>query len=44
MDLCHTGPRVRKLNHFWGGGGREELAIIFILRHVLVDILAFIAF
>ena len=43
MDLSDTGPRVRQLSHFWGGGGREELAIIFILRHVLVDILAFIA-
>ena len=44
MDLSDTGSIVRKLSHFWGGGGREELAIIFILRHVLVDILAFIAF
>ena len=44
MDLCHTGPRVRKLSHFWGGGGRKDLAIILILRHVLVNILAFIAF
>ena len=27
MDLSDTGPRVRQLSHFWGGGGREELAI-----------------
>ena len=26
MNLSDTGPRVRKLSHFWGGGGREELA------------------
>ena len=26
MDLSDTGSIVRKLSHFWGGGGREELA------------------
>ena len=26
MDLSDTGPRVRQLSHFWGGGGREEVA------------------
>ena len=23
MNLSDTGPRVGKLSHFWGGGGRE---------------------
>ena len=26
MNLSDTGPRVRKLSHFWGGGGRDQLA------------------
>ena len=26
MNLSDTGPRVRKSSHFWGGGGRDELA------------------
>ena len=26
MDLSDTGPRVRQLSHFWGGGGKEEWA------------------
>ena len=26
MDLSDTGSRVRKLSHFWGGDGTEELA------------------